>query len=64
MPEFDSLEKEFYWTQIRSQLREMPREVLEQQCYLAILNLAQQKAIAGELRDHLDHIRKVLHALG
>jgi hypothetical protein len=64
MPDFDTLEQEFTWTLVRNQLRTMPREVLEQQAFLAMLNMAQQKAIAAELRDHLEQIRKVLHALG
>ena len=64
MPEFESLEQEFYWDKVRRQLGTMPREVLEQQAFFALLNMAQQKAIANELREHVDQLSKVIHALG
>lgn len=64
MSEYSSLEQEFKWTAIAIQLRSMPREVLEQQCLLALLGLEQQKAVNREIRDHLDRVREVLHALG
>ncbi|MEM6836283.1 MAG: hypothetical protein AAF609_05460 [Cyanobacteria bacterium P01_C01_bin.120] len=60
MPEFDSLESKFYWELIRRQLQTMPRQMLEQQCFFALLNMAQQKAIANELRDQLHHVCEVL----
>jgi hypothetical protein len=63
--EFDSLEQEFtIMGPLRCQVREMPRDVLEAHYLLTFKALLEQKRITDEVRDHLEQLRKVLHALG
>jgi hypothetical protein len=47
---------------IRSQLREMPREILESQCLMALQVMTEQRRIHEELVDHLDVLRNTLAA--
>jgi len=62
---FDSLEQEFQiMGSLRIQVNDMPREVLEAHYLMTFKALLEQKRINCEVRDHLDRLREVLHALG
>lgn len=63
--QFDSLEEEFLVLgALRCQAAQMPHDVLLGHYLLTFKALMEQKRINREVGEHLEQLRKTLHALG